>query len=405
MLSEIAIPPSAHPLTLLSASELCGLWEVLGQTGLPVNQSWQEWLWLLGMQTLAQRGDTVYWDALCASDDLDSYQRQLEQLAGHANPHIRAAYRGARSQLKESQTLRALREALHQPAWQELAQTGLQQLLEQLYLHCPRAPVGLYSPLPDALITLLVALLQPQTGERILELGNPCAEFATALSEYFLVLNSDGGETQTASLHSAALDAEQQRLLALSHFLLAPQTPDCLQLSCELSEAPADFEVLFCNAFTQGEQVNLAQQLALLEQARQNLAPGGRGVIVLADDVLSAPQARAARQALLADCELHTLLRLPNGLFYGDTRAAHALFFSVGQTTQQTWCYDLRSPLPWFDPQDVPFTSEWLQRFQRAYADGAPRKRRDEGDNGCFRCFSRTQLSAWEDDLDILWLD
>jgi type I restriction enzyme M protein len=108
-------------------------------------------------------------------------------------------------------------------------------------------------------------------------------------------------------------------------------------------------------------------------------------------------------------CRLHTILRLPTGIFYAQGVKANVLFFERGKSdrgnTEDVWIYDLRTNMPNFGKR-TPFTLESLKPFMDAYgkkSDGTS-KRKDQGEEGRFRKFTRKEIKARNDNLDISWL-
>lgn len=91
-------------------------------------------------------------------------------------------------------------------------------------------------------------------------------------------------------------------------------------------------------AKTSNNQLNFLQHIMLL------LKVGGRAAVVLPDNVLFEGGAgETVRKKLLADYNLHTILRLPTGIFYAQGVRANVLFFSRGGKTTATWVYDYRT--------------------------------------------------------------
>ena len=91
-------------------------------------------------------------------------------------------------------------------------------------------------------------------------------------------------------------------------------------------------------AKTSNNQLNFLQHIMLL------LKVGGRAAVVLPDNVLFEGGAgETVRKKLLADYDLHTILRLPTGIFYAQGVRANVLFFSRGGKTSETWVYDYRT--------------------------------------------------------------
>lgn len=91
-------------------------------------------------------------------------------------------------------------------------------------------------------------------------------------------------------------------------------------------------------ARTSNNQLNFLQHIMLL------LKVGGRAAVVLPDNVLFEGGAgETVRRKLLSDYNLHTILRLPTGIFYAQGVRANVLFFSRGGKTDETWVYDYRT--------------------------------------------------------------
>ena len=95
------------------------------------------------------------------------------------------------------------------------------------------------------------------------------------------------------------------------------------------------------------------KQLAFVEHIVRALKPGGRAAVVVPDNVLFEDNTgRRLRTWLMELCDLHTILRLPTGIFYAQGVKTNVLFFTRGKTdkanTQAVWVYDLRANMPAF---------------------------------------------------------
>lgn len=89
---------------------------------------------------------------------------------------------------------------------------------------------------------------------------------------------------------------------------------------------------------TKNNQLNFLQHMML------RLKTGGRAAVVLPDNVLFEGGAgETIRKKLLSDFNLHTILRLPTGIFYAQGVKANVLFFTKGQPTKDIWFYDYRT--------------------------------------------------------------
>lgn len=87
---------------------------------------------------------------------------------------------------------------------------------------------------------------------------------------------------------------------------------------------------------TKNNQLNFLQHMMLM------LRQGGRAAVVLPDNVLFEGSGEPIRRRLLTDFNLHTILRLPTGIFYANVKA-NVLFFTKGEPTKETWYYDYRT--------------------------------------------------------------
>ena len=143
------------------------------------------------------------------------------------------------------------------------------------------------------------------------------------------------------------------------------------------------------------------------QHVRNLLKINGRAVVVVPDNVLFEGGAgETVRRRLLQDCDLHTLLRLPTGVFYAQGVKANVLFFdrkpaSETPWTDKLWIYDLRTNQH-FTLKTNPLKLEDLQDFIKCYnADN----RHDRLETERFRAFSYDDLVKRDKaSLDIFWL-
>ncbi|HEX2948384.1 MAG TPA: N-6 DNA methylase, partial [Armatimonadota bacterium] len=156
------------------------------------------------------------------------------------------------------------------------------------------------------------------------------------------------------------------------------------------------------------------KQFCFLQHIYRGLLPGGRAAVVLPDNVLFESNTGAdIRRDLMDKCNLHTILRLPTGIFYAQGVKTNVLFFTRGTTdkgnTKEVWVYDLRANMPQFGKRTV-LTREHFAEFEAAFGGdplGCPAAlaaRVDTGDTGRFRKFTRAWIAERGDSLDIAWL-
>jgi type I restriction enzyme M protein len=110
-----------------------------------------------------------------------------------------------------------------------------------------------------------------------------------------------------------------------------------------------------------------------LQHIYRSLKPNGkaRAAVILPDNVLFADGDGASiRNDLMDKCELHTILRLPTGIFYAQGVKTNVLFFTRGNAdkgnTKEVWFYDLRTNMPSFGKTN-PLKIEHLEGFIKAY--------------------------------------
>lgn len=125
------------------------------------------------------------------------------------------------------------------------------------------------------------------------------------------------------------------------------------------------------------------KQLNFLQHVLTTLKPGGRAAVVVPDNCLFADQAGEVFKIITEDCNLHTVLRLPNGTFtpYSPGTKTNVVFFNKGYPTEHVWIYDARTNVPRITKKDRPLTVEFFAEFEKCYGSdpngGAKRKQSD----------------------------
>jgi type I restriction enzyme M protein len=149
------------------------------------------------------------------------------------------------------------------------------------------------------------------------------------------------------------------------------------------------------------------KQLNFLQHVKTLLKINGRAAIVVPDNVLFEGGAgETIRKKLLHECEVHTLLRLPTGIFYAQGVKANVLFFDRKEAsekpwTEKLWIYDLRTNKH-FTLKQNPLRLEDLQDFIKCYN---PENRHDRKEAERFKSFTYQELMHRDKvSLDIFWL-
>ncbi|MBB5111952.1 type I restriction enzyme M protein [Micromonospora echinospora] len=152
------------------------------------------------------------------------------------------------------------------------------------------------------------------------------------------------------------------------------------------------------------------KQLNFLQHIMSLMAMNGRAAVVLPDNVLFEGGAgEKVRRRLVDDFDLHTILRLPTGIFYAGGVKANVLFFEKrpprtegAPNTSKLWVYDFRTGKH-FTLRQRPLRRVDLDEFVVAYLPGKPRSERVESER--FRCFDYDELIARDKiNLDITWM-
>ena len=152
------------------------------------------------------------------------------------------------------------------------------------------------------------------------------------------------------------------------------------------------------------------KQLNFLQHVKTILKAGGRAAIVVPDNVLFADQAGEVFKYLTDDCDLHTILRLPNGTFtpYSPGTKTNVLFFTKGFPTETIWVYDDRTNVPHITKKDRPLTPEYFTEFEKCYgADPNGHSKRDSLDSkeDRWRSFHISEVKERNYKIDSLkWL-
>jgi len=149
------------------------------------------------------------------------------------------------------------------------------------------------------------------------------------------------------------------------------------------------------------------KQLNFLQHVKTLLKINGKAAIVVPDNVLFEGGAgETVRRKLLAECDVHTLLRLPTGVFYAQGVKANVLFFdrkpaSEKHWTEKLWIYDLRTNKN-FTLKTSPLRYEDLEDFVRCYN---PENRFERQETERFKAFTYDELTKRDKlSLDIFWL-
>lgn len=152
------------------------------------------------------------------------------------------------------------------------------------------------------------------------------------------------------------------------------------------------------------------KQLNFIQHVMTILKPGGRAAVVVPDNCLFADQAGEVFKILTEDCNLHTVLRLPNGTFtpYSPGTKTNVIFFTKGYATETTWIYDGRTNVASLTKKDRKLAPEQFQEFERCFGadpNGKAKRNSKDSKEDRWRCFSVAEIKQLDFKIDSLkWL-
>ena len=215
---------------------------------------------------------------------------------------------------------------------------------------------------PRPLIQAMVECISPQIGETLCDPA--CGTGGFLLAAYDYMKAQTANKDKRDFLRNKALYGMDNTPLVVTlasmnlylHGVGTNRTPIVCEDSLE-KEPRQHFDVVLANPpfgtrpagsveinrddfykETKNNQLNFLQHIMLL------LKTSGRAAVVLPDNVLfEAGAGETIRKKLLSEFNLHTILRLPTGIFYANGVKANVLFFTKGQPTKEVWFYDYRT--------------------------------------------------------------
>jgi type I restriction enzyme M protein len=419
-------------------SKLWNLCNTLRDDGITYQQYVTELTYLLFLKMMQETGHSdelpvgYRWQDLIKMrgfEQLEYYRTMLNYLGNHGSQRVIDIFAGSHTSIRKPKNLSQLVAEIHQLDWFSAKEEGLGNLYEGLLEKNAselKSGAGQYFT-PRPLIDSMVHLMKPQMGEVVQDPAAGTAGFLVAAWQYLKETAED----------FAALPIEEYEAQKIKGYVgmeLVMDTHRLALMNCMLHGVEADIGSgdTLSEAGKQLPKVDIVltnppfgtkkggggatrddltfetsnKQLAFLQHIYRTLNPGGRAAVVLPDNVLFEDHAGVQIRAdLMHTCNLHTILRLPTGIFYAQGIKTNVLFFQSGKSTGGVWIYDLRTNMPSFGKR-TPLTRAHFADFESCYGEdpngNSPRE--DQGPTGRFRYFTREQLAVRGDNLDITWL-
>lgn len=358
---------------------------------------------------------------------LGFYQEMLTHLGTSAESEtIQAIYAFPTTVFSHDENLHAVVNGIAKIDWNDLSGDRFGHIYEGLIEKSSqdvRSGAGQYFT-PRALVNSIVRAMKPKLGEIIQDPAVGSGGFLIAADQFIHSENTEQAYAKTPPKYQGVEIEKNTRRICLMNTFLNGLDAEIIYGDALTDDAnglqPADL-ILANPPF--GSKAgskrslradlpyhNANKQLAFLQHIYLGLKPGGRAAVVLPDNVLfDDGVGRLVRRELMDKCDLHTVLRLPTGIFTSAGVKTNVLFFSRGNkkkdNTRSIWFYDLRTNMPVFG-KTTPLLDAHFAEFESCFGNDPHGKstREDQGETGRFRCFSRQEVAAREDDLAISWL-
>ncbi|MFZ1546008.1 MAG: N-6 DNA methylase [Candidatus Nitrotoga sp.] len=426
-------------------AKLWNLCNVLKDDGITYHQYVTELTYLLFLKMAKETGTEDQlpkehrWadlEARAAPDRLEFYKILLIHLGSHGSTLVQEIFANASSFIKKPATLSTLVAEIDKIDWYSVHREDLGDLYEGLLeknANEKKSGAGQYFT-PRVLIDSMVAVMKPELKDTIQDPAAGTGGFLIAANHYLRLHTQleSWTETQQKKYHTSTFygmeHVQDTHRLAMMNLMLhgidggihygdtlSPEGQALPKATLILTNPP--FGTKKGGGLPSRDDFTYPtsnKQFAFLQHIYRGLKPGGRAAVVLPDNVLFESNVGSdIRRDLMDKCNLHTILRLPTGIFYAQGVKTNVLFFMRGEkdkgNTKEVWVYDLRANMPQYGKRTQLVRKHFIE-FEAAFGDDplggakALAKRLDTGDQGRFRKFTREQIAARGDSLDIAWL-
>ena len=385
------------------------------------------------------------WDSLVEKDGLElkNFYRQLLIDLGNPeivkNNKINLIYSTASTSIDEPANLEKIIKDIDELDWFSAREEGLGALYEGLLeknASETKSGAGQYFT-PRVLNNVMVKLMKPQVGERLNDPAAGTFGFMIAANQYlrdqtddYFDLTDDQQKFEIEEAFSGMeLVPTTHRLAMMNEYLHGMDGK--LELGDSLSangKWMKDYDLVLTNppfgTKKGGERATRDdltfetsnKQLNFLQTIYNSLKKNGkaRAAVVVPDNVLFADGVgEEIRKDLLNKCNLHTILRLPTGIFYAQGVQTNVLFFTRGESdkenTKETWIYDMRNNMRSFGKRSPLNDKDFTDFIEKYQADDMSKRQEDydsqSNPNGRWRKFTIDEIMARPNtSLDISWM-
>lgn len=372
------------------------------------------------------------WDDLISLDGhdlIDQYEETLKVLSGQDNL-IGTIYTKAQNKIDKPVYLKKVITMINEHNWLSMdgdVKGAIYEKILEKNGQDKKSGAGQYFT-PRALINAMVDVTMPQIGETVCDPACGTAGFLLAAYDYmktqsnnedklrFLRENAIFGTDNTAlvvtlasmNLYLHGIGTNRSPIVCDDSLEKTPShMVDVILANPPFGTRPAGSVEINRPDFyveTKNNQLNFLQHIMVMLKAN------GRAAVVLPDNVLFEGNAgEVIRKKLLSDFNLHTILRLPTGIFYAQGVKANVLFFQKGSPTKAIWFYDYRTGIK-HTLATNPLQRHHLDDFVKCYnaeniAGRVETFDAETNPNGRWRKFSIDEiLKRDKTSLDITWI-
>lgn len=436
------------------ANKLWNLCNILRDDGVTYHQYLNEltYILFLKLSELKDYGDQIpkeyRWDTLLEIVDnkerFDRYRDLLANISAKTkNATIEEIYTNASTSLRKPVNLRTLITQIDQLDWyEEYDRDTMGDIYEDLLERNAgekKSGAGQYFT-PRPLINIAVDLLAPKLGEKWNDPACGTFGFMISIDQYlkdkydydFVLDDKKRAFQKNEALSGVELVPDAHRLALMNSKLHGLDSKIYLNDTLsEMGKSIKGYDGVLANppfgTKKGGERPSRDdftfpssnKQLNFLQHIYRSLRKNGkaRAAVILPDNVLFEDgDGQRIRQDLMDKCDLHTILRLPTGIFYAAGVKTNVLFFTRGKTeknnTEKIWYYDLRTNMPSFGKR-TPFTRKAFEQFVLAYTGGISlddakkkyngaidHKKRAKIKDERWQLITREEIAAKNDSLD-----